>query len=74
MAWAALLAGPHSELRSLYPIPPYKGSGPPPSAFALLADKIVTFTQSGAAVFRQAGASGSSSIQAAGIDTARPGG
>ncbi len=71
-AWAALPAGPQSELRSLYPIPPYKGSGPPPSALALLADQIVTFTPAGAAVFPQAGASGSPSIPAAGINTARP--
>ena len=74
VAWAALPAGLQLELRSLYPIPPYKGSGPPPSAFALLADQIVTFTPAGAAVFPQAGASGRSSIHAAGIDTARPGG
>ena len=82
-AWAALPANLGAELLSLYPVPPYKGSGSAPSAFARLADQIVLFTPAdtsaapgadganGAGMPQAGGAPGASGASG-GINTERP--
>ena len=81
-AWACLPAQLQAELLTLYPIPPFKGTGPAPSDLALLADRIVIFSPVSSAALASPsalGGPGASSVAGlqvhpGGINTARPDG